>query len=43
MSATVLTSYEVKVEDVVVFGEKGELYLVAGDIEEGGIWLQDLP
>lgn len=39
MSATVMTGYEVKVKDVVVFSEKGEFYLVAGNIEEGRIWL----
>lgn len=39
VSATVMTGYEVKVKDVVVFSEKGEFYLVAGNIEEGRIWL----
>jgi len=39
VSATVLTGYEVQVKDGVVFGEKGEFYLIAGNIEEGRIWL----
>ena len=38
----VAPGYELKVGEGVVLGEEAKLNLIAGDIEEDGIWLEDL-
>ena len=41
-SAPVAPGYELKVSEEVVLGEETELNLIAGDIEEDGVGLEDL-
>lgn len=41
-SAPVAPGYELKVGEDVMLGKETELYLIAGDVEEGGAGLEDL-